>query len=301
MTRHLRIAFLFIGLIGCNLGTAQQLEDTQITQYPPVTIENNVVNTDDIQLSAEITSHLDAIYVIGQQRGNRDYVFSKVGDSITVSRNFLHPFGIGRYDLGDYPYLESTVAQFSQYNARIGNSFINESLAAHEGWSANHVLNPQSANARFCQAGESPLLCEYRIVQPTIAIIMFGTNDAGYRTAEQYTTDMREIIRLTEAQGIIPILSTIPNRPDTPFQVVSLNNIVQQLATEHHLPLIDLYTLTFNLPNYGLTSDNVHLSSSPFGLTATATFDSTNLNYGYVVRNLATLQALNIVQQVIQN
>lgn len=303
MNKLLQFILFTTLLLGCNLGTAQQLDTApSITQYPPVLLTGDLIFAgDDLQLAPEVTRHISAIYDLGQQLGNHDHVFSKVGDSITVSRNFLYPFGLGQYDLASFLYLEEIVNQFSQNNAHIGNSFINQSLAAHEGWSANAVLNPQNADVSLCRTGETPLFCEYRIVQPTIALIMFGTNDVGFRTAEQFTNDMREIIRLTEQNGIIPIISTIPNRPDVPRQVIIFNDVLQQMANEFQIPIIDLYALTINLPNHGLTTDNVHLSASPLGLTATATFTAPNMNYGYPVRNLATLQALHIVQQIIQN
>lgn len=302
MNKYLSTIIILISLLACNLGTAQPLnENSLITQYPPVPIEARPPETsDDLLLEATVSSHIRDIYALGQALGNRNGVFSKVGDSITVSNSFLYPFGVGRYNLADYAYLEATIQQFSQANANIGNSFINPSIASREGWSANAVLNPQMANSTYCLAGETPLLCEYRVVRPSIAFIMFGTNDSGYRTVDQYTADMQQIIRLSEENGVIPVLSTIPNRPDVPQQVLRFNDIVRTLAIENQLPYIDLYSLTINLPNYGLTSDNVHLSSSPLGITGTATFDAQNLNYGYVVRNLATLQALHIVQQVIE-
>lgn len=303
MSKYLRAWIIMISLVACNLGTAQQLDSNSIiTQYPPVPIVSTPPETsNDLLLEASITSHIRNIYTLGQQLGNRNHVFSKVGDSITVSNSFLYPFGIGRYNLEDYSYLDTTIQQFSQHNANIGNSFINESLASREGWSANAVLNPQMANAAHCLAGETPLLCEYRIVRPSIAFIMFGTNDSGYRTVDQYTADMHDIIRLSEENGVIPILSTIPNRPDVQQQVLRFNDVIRALATENQLPFIDLYAMTVHLPNYGLTTDNVHLSSSPLGITGTATFNAQNLTYGYVVRNLATLQALHIVQSSIEN
>src|SRR5690606_8059421 len=107
--------------------------------------------------------------------------------------------------------------------------------------------------------------------------------------------DMQAIINFSSELGIIPILSTIPNRPDVPQQVRLFNDAIRQLANETHVPLIDLYEQTIALPNYGLTSDNVHLSAPPTGMTDTASFNTVNLQYGYVVRNLATLEVLNTV------
>src|SRR5690606_12308807 len=149
MNKLLKFTGLMTLLLACNLGTAQQLDTApSITQFPPILLAGDPIFTgDDFQLASEVTRHINAVYDLGQQLGNRDHVFSTVGDSITVSRNFLHPCGMGQYDLATFDYLEETIRQFSAHNAHIGNSFINQSLAAHEGWSANAVLNPQNADA----------------------------------------------------------------------------------------------------------------------------------------------------------
>jgi lysophospholipase L1-like esterase len=40
--------------------------------------------------------------------------------------------------------------------------------------------------------------------QPSIAFIMFGTNDVGYRSQDEYTHDMTEIISQSMQMGVIP-------------------------------------------------------------------------------------------------
>lgn len=300
MMRSVLIAiFIYFSLTACNLGIAQQIEeqDIPVTQMTSTPIEN----IDDTDFSEEVVEHIRAIYHRGQTVGNRANIFSKVGDSITVSRSFLYPFGIGRYNIDEYPYLETIIHAYSQNNAHIGNSFINQSLAAGEGWSARPVLNPEFANEGYCAPGEMPLSCEYRLVRPSIAIIMFGTNDSGYRTAESFAQDMQTIIDHTIETGIIPIISTIPNRPDVAQQVIRFNDVIRQLALENNIPLIELYNVTVTLPNHGLTSDNVHLSSPPAGIQATGSFDTVNLQYGYVMRNFVTLNVLDAVHRVIND
>ena len=299
MNRCLILIFVAINLIACNLTTAQQIDEqdipvTQITSTPSPT--DSVQNSD---FSDAVVTNIRAIYQNGQASGNRAGVFSKIGDSITVSRSFLYPFGIGSYNTADYPHLETVISTYSQNNAHIGNSFINQSLAAGEGWSARAVLNPEFADETYCYAGEMPLFCEYRLVRPSIAIIMFGTNDSGYRTPESFEQDMQAIINYTSEMGIIPIVSTIPNRPEVAQQVIRFNDVIRQLAIENNIPLIELYNATISLPNHGLTSDNVHLSSPPAGIQATGSFDPVNLQYGYVMRNFVTLSVLDAVHRVI--
>lgn len=285
MSKYLPIIIFCLMLMGYP-GVAWQSNDE-----PQATVSGT--------LSLEVANHIQAIFEVGQELGNRATIFSKVGDSLTVSRRFLHPFGIGDYHTSTYDYLDNVITAYSETNARSGNSFVNPSLSAGEGWSANAVLNSDYADEAYCLPGEMPLFCEYRLVRPSIAIIMLGTNDAGFRTGHEFKQDMKTIIRYTEGLGIIPLLSTIPNRPDVERQVLLFNDIIRQLAFDHELPLVELYQETAYLPNYGLTFDNVHLSSPPSGQSAS--FDPVNLQYGYTIRNFLTMEKLYAIHQLISD
>ncbi|MEL7433348.1 MAG: SGNH/GDSL hydrolase family protein [Chloroflexota bacterium] len=251
-------------------------------------------------LPSETVANIQAIYESGQAIGNQAGVFSKVGDSMTVSRSFLYAFGVDNYDLAGHSYLQTIIDGYSETNTRGGTAFTADSLAAGEGWIGSSVFNPSIASPA-CNPNEPPLLCEYRIMRPSVAIIMFGTNDSGYRSDTQYREDIHAIVTFTENAGIIPLLTTMPNRPDVAERVLAMNEILREIASERNLPIIDLYALTINLPNYGLTFDDVHLSTPPAGLSGTATFTDANLQYGYTVRNLATLQALAVLQALIDD
>lgn len=246
-----------------------------------------------------VQQKLQQIFANGQARGNRADVFSKVGDSITVSFNFLVAVGQGDYALGMYDYLQETINFYSNTNARQGNSFVNPSLAAVEGWAAWGALNPEFAPAP-CNPGEAPLACEYRLVRPSVALIMYGTNDVGYRAPQQYEADLIRIVEISESMGVIPLLSTFPARPDVGAQVDVFNDIVRDLASARHLPLLDYHAALQGVTNLGLGQDRLHPSTPPVGFKGTADFSNPdNLDYGYVVRNLTALQALHEVRQLL--
>lgn len=287
--------FSLIILTGCNLAQAntQSSEIIQITTSPAVDLTLQVFSQIPItQMPEPVMEHVQHIIAVGQLEHNRANVFSKVGDSITVSRSFLYSFGNENYDLAEYDYLQTAIDFYQEDNARTGNSFMNTSLAAGEGWAAWGVLSTDLTNTDFCAVGEIPLICEYRIVRPSMALIMFGTNDVGYRTGGQFRADMMRIVTISIDMGVVPILSTFPNRPDEAERVIMFNNIVRDIAHTQALPLIDYYELTNILPNYGLTRDNIHPSTPPSGFASAAIFSDSNLQYGYTVRNLATLQTL---------
>jgi hypothetical protein len=297
---------MMIGLVlsACTLNAssaaviAQQEDPTPVVTAQQVvapTASRRAIPDNVIPLPDAVVDNIQQIYRRGQDMGNRATVFSKVGDSITVNANFLAPFGDELYDLGEYAYLQAIVDYFNQSIARRSNSFYNRSIAAAQGWAAWGALTPELQNEPDCQFYERPLVCEYRVVQPSFAVIMFGTNDVGYRTVEQYRADMAQIIDISIQNGVVPILTTMPPQPAQIGRVELFNDTLYVLAEDYAVPVIDYYSAMLPLPNYGLAWDNVHPSSPPDGYEAAGFLSSANLRYGYVMRNLLTLQMLDSV------
>jgi GDSL-like Lipase/Acylhydrolase family/Bacterial SH3 domain len=246
-----------------------------------------------------ITFRSRQIFAQGQRLGNRANVFSKVGDSITISPYFLTPIGNGQYELGAYGSLSRVIAFFSQTDARAGNSFANPSLAAGGGWSAFDLLRPESANKAICEF-DSPLVCEYKHVKPSIALIMVGTNDSGSGSADQFAGNLRQIVQISMDMGVIPVLSTIPPRhvdADQTARVEAFNRVIRLIAQQNDVPLWDYWALMEAAPNYGMSADALHPSVPPDG--AAARFSTENLQYGYTIRNLSALQVLDVLWRLV--
>ena len=244
-----------------------------------------------------VTPHAHQIFLLGQNLGNRANVFSKIGDSITANEVFLAPIGWGRYDLHQYTYLAPVIAYFSQTNARTANSFANTSLAAKGGWTAGQVINPDAVfNPDLCRPNENPLECEFRVVKPSVGLIMIGTNDVRYTSATQYAAELRQILQTSLNRGIIPVISTIPpmHHDWAVGRVEAINAIIVSLAREYDVPLWDYWSALQSLSNDPLSSDGIH----PSGYTnRAADFSQDGLRTGYTVRNLLALQALDAVWQ----
>lgn len=238
-------------------------------------------------------------FVEGQALGNRRDVFSKVGDSITASEFMYHPFGMGVFELGGFAYLRPTIDFFTRTIARDHNSFANTSLAANNGWTTTTVLSASAANPQNCLPGEAPLVCEYRIVRPAVALIMLGTNDVTLLTPEEYAGNLRTILQLTTAAGVIPVLSTIPPRRGYEPQTAFFNELIVQAAAERGVSLWDYGSVMRTLENDGLSADGVHPSQHPGGFGYAANFTGDSLKYGYVMRNLTALQVLHTLRQQI--
>lgn len=240
-----------------------------------------------------ISSNARTIFLDGLAKGNSAYSFTRVGDSITASPNFLTPIGQGNYNLGEYGYLGTAISFFSGPNGRGANPFAASSIAARNGWSTESVLNPANADRGVCRSGETPLACEYRLVKPSVALIMFGTNDAGGMPSATFQSNLRTIVQTSINMGVIPVLSTIPPKhynAATDGRIFEFNDIIVATARAYDVPLWDYYTAMAALPSEGLSSDGVHPSSASDGLNAV--FDGQHLRYGYPMRNFTALQVL---------
>ncbi len=254
---------------------------------------------DDVPILPVVTNAAQKIYALGQQTGHNSHIFSKVGDCMTASPNFLVPFGTGDYDLGTYSDLQPVIDYFSSVPARgegfTANALSNPGLATTVGFTTVSVQDPIWADPQWCTANESSLMCEYRVSQPAFALIMFGTNDTNFFDAATFNQYLRQIIDQTIQSNIVPILYTFPERPEFPDKSILFNQIIVQIAHDYDLPLINLYRALESLPDKGVNlQDPIHLSSPLDGVSA-GNFTPANLQRGYPFRNLITLQALDIL------
>jgi hypothetical protein len=234
---------------------------------------------------------LRSIYAEGKRRGLNASAFSKVGDCMTASPNFLTPFGRGAYTLGEYTSLQAVIARFSAPVRDSYNSFTNPSLAAASGFNAASVLDATWSDPALCGFDESPLACEYRHTQPAFALILFGTNDLKSLTPAQFSYYLRRVLVETVNRGTIPLLSTFPNQPGFVEQSISYNRIVASAAADYNLPLINLWRAFEPLPFQGIDPDEpTHMTKPENG--DVASFVPEALQAGHNLHNLLTLQAL---------
>lgn len=248
------------------------------------------IDLDAVPIVPAATERARAIFAQGQAQGRDPAVVSKIGDCNSAAWQFLHPFGEGHYTLGDYADLQGVIDQF-------GGSFTLRSLATENGLNARAVLDPQWANPAYCQPGESPLACEYRVHNPSLAVIMFGTNDMLVLTPEQFDTALRRVVAETMRAGIVPLLSTFPPHASSPETSVLFNQIVVRVAWDYNIPVMNLWLALKPLANHGIGADGFHLYGP---ITSAGDLTLPNLESGYPLRNLVTLQALDAVWRGVQ-
>lgn len=237
-----------------------------------------------------VTSRSYEIFQWGKQLGNRPNIFSKVGDSITVEWPFLGQIGEGYYHLADHGYLEPVMRYFMTDVARTRNSFAETSLAAMGGWPSWALLEGWRSDP-IC-GGVIPLTCEYSKVRPAVALIMLGTNDVTLQSGvPQFESSMQQIVQKSIDAGVIPVLYTLPWC--LCGDVGPFNEAIVRTARTYDVPLVDYHAAMEAGINHGIRDDGIHPSVPPDGFASN--FDAEHLKYGYNIRNLVTLQVLDLL------
>ncbi len=216
-----------------------------------------------------------AIYQRGQSLGNNPHAVSRLGDCNSANPLFLAPFDYGTYTLGEtYAHLQETINHFS-------GSFARQGVAVFGSGSTWTLLDPTWADPAYCEAGETPLACEYRRNKPSVAFISFGTHDSPAR----FAADLGTVLDYLIEHGVIPVLIT---KADT---VNDNNTIMRQVAAAYGVPLLDFGRMAQSLPNHGVRQDGARLSyRSPLDFT-----NAYVLEAGHAVRNLMALQMLDAI------
>jgi len=222
-----------------------------------------------------------AIHAEGLKLGNNPRAFSILGDCLSLPINLFGNYGRpGKYNLGDYAYLQPVIDYFLE-------SFLRQSITLGDGFNTAAVLSPLRADPKQCQKGENPLECEYRVNIPSFAIISLGTDDWTIKP-DVYEERMRRIVEYTISHGIVPILAT---KADNREGNNAFNKIVARLAYEYDVPLWNFWLAVQALPRKGVANAQGHLTwADPNHLEYTF-----SMQVAVPVRNVTALQTLEAV------
>ena len=218
-------------------------------------------------------------YEYGLALGRDPRAFSKLGDCNTENGRFLEMFDPpADYRLGRYGYLQPTIDYLQ-------GAFARESVAAQSGFSPASLLDPTWADPTDCAADETPLACEVRLHNSSLALVMLGTHAPGSRAALE--ASLRRLLDETLAAGVLPILATKADNVEGDGHV---NEVIRALAEEYQLPLWDFWAAVQPLPAGGLASDGIH-----FTYGRSYFDDDWAMTRGWTWRNLTALLALDAV------
>jgi len=247
---------------------------------PTLHLLNGIPSHNFVIMDDQTRLHIREIFAKGQALGRNPRSLSRIGASIIETDQFLVRFGSGDYDLGPYSYLQPVVDFFSPSFERYG-------VGIRRGLSAWMVLDPDWADNRQCSPEETMVTCEIRLNNPSVLIIVLGTNDIG--SVERFETSMRQIIEIAIAEGVIPILTTKADRYEGGNN--RNNEVIERIAASYQIPLWNFDVVARTLPGRGLARDNVHLTF----LYEFEFNQPESLQRGYGLYNLTALMVLEEV------
>lgn len=238
-------------------------------------------------------------------------MFIKVGDSISAGGGHMSRF-LCQLDLPDWtpdtmPWdfardisaqeylrpaleyfltLEVPSRVFEDGQEQYYSPFARDSLATRVGASAEWAVSGDPA----------PLAQEIGAMHPRYAIVMYGSNDVnGYGTlAQKMDYIMRWFVPLVDnciSNGVIPIMTAPPLSGDHYDESITLGHLIRALSQDRQVPFLNYQHAMWSLPNHGLSDDNVH--PTYVGYNQIAWFNPEDLDYGYNLRNLLSLEALH--------
>lgn len=243
----------------------------------------------DVPIIPTISDAMLEVYERGQELGRNSAAITKVGDSLSASTSYIQMFAKEEYELGPYDYLEPTLLYYR-------DSTEARSEAAQVGMNSLSVFDPLWSSQERCEENETPLDCEFRRRQPSVAFILYGPNDVRAMNTETYDKQIRMLIETSTDAGVIPVLMTFSTHPDEEFfwQGINFNIILTELADEYDVPLINLWAATRHLPQFGLGEDLVHLTHPGF---QTLKYDSGHeAFFGIALQNLLVLRTLHEIR-----
>ncbi|MDQ7024988.1 MAG: hypothetical protein Q9P44_05455 [Anaerolineae bacterium] len=271
-------------------------------QYGDIPINDLLSDADSSTISSESMSELLTMPIIptisdamldvferGQTLGNQANMITKVGDSLSAAEQYMSIFSADESILGPYNYLEETLNFYA-------DSTRQNSVASQIGMTSYAVFDPFWADSELCESGESPLTCEFRLHQPSIAFIIFCGNDVRHMTDTDYDGQMRMLVEQSLESGVIPVLFTCSTHPDEAFfwQSINFNLRIKTIAEDYEIPAINLWSAARHLPQFGLDEDLIHLRHSGFDFLK---YDSGQEAYsGISLQNLLVLRTLDEIR-----
>jgi hypothetical protein len=246
----------------------------------------NTPSSDDWQeapiVPASISPRAVEIYLNGLVLGRNPYAFSKVGDCNSTSTWFLgvfdHDTEKGYYRLGDYEYLSEVITYYT-------GSWGRNSKSTNRGFTSSTIFSPLWADTEECESDEGPVQCEIRIHNPSVALVMLGTND--YLKPDDFEASLRMILDYLIERGILPILSSKADNLEGDHKI---NRTIYKLALEYEIPFWNYWAAIYPLPNHGLQEDGEHLTVAPNYFD-----DEYAMTRAWPLRNLTALQTLDVV------
>lgn len=248
-------------------------------------------------ISAYVAENIRTIAAAPAGADKNAQVFAKVGGTVPASANFMRCFAIDEeiQDLPADPNLQATITHFRGVDLGMATSFDRVSAAAMAGFASDALLTGMP----------SPVASEVDTIKPRFAHVLAGTHDLEKDQPAQlwlFADQLLDLVDALIAGGVVPILSTLPQRTDLPDKDVYVpryNAVVRAVAQGRQIPLLDLNRELAALPMLGLL-DGIDLTVfNSVMVNRPCHFNEVARMNGHNVLNLEGLVALDRARQVV--
>ena len=150
--------------------------------------------------------------------------FAQFGDSITITMAFWAPLA------GEPKKMDAATARaHSLVKARMKTECWSK-------WKGPEFGNNGSMTIRWAHANVDQWLAK---LNPEVVVMMFGSNDVGQMSAEEYEQKTREVVQRCLNNGTVVLLTTAPPRSGYLDKSEAFAEAVRKIARETNVPLID--------------------------------------------------------------
>ena len=310
-----------------SLRSGQEKLALECGQHDPPPIDLERIQASAVALDVETIAHVVRVARRGKLLERNPHVFGIVGDSVSVSADFLWAFGHDAKSAATVdPPVDHLLLLESGESGESGESVVDwfrgaeaERVAgvpvdSFRAWRAARV----GARASWATEGgeASPVAELVSRLDPAIAIVTYGANDAAYSAsppedlAREFEKNLVAIIDALEAKGVVVIVSNEMRHADQPgvkacprddprandWHISIAQNATSaraaEVAARWHLPFVDVRYALETATNHGLGPDGVHPNVFHLG---GGQLTREGLDCGHNRRNAVTLLELRRV------
>ena len=247
-------------------------------------------------ISAYVADRLREIAMAPAGVDKNAAVFAKIGGTSTASADYMQCFQSDAAIKDLEPELMPTLTHFRSVDLGMGiTAFNRESLAGTDGVTSTGLV----------AGAPTPINAEVEAIKPRFAHLLVGSHDLEKDQPAELYAFADNLLGAVDAlliNGVVPILSTLPQRQDLGLKdayVPRYNSVIRAVAQGRQIPLVDLNRELAPLPNLGATDGGGLTVFVSANLDRPCHFSESALMYGYNVRNLEDLRALDRVKQVV--
>lgn len=240
--------------------------------------------------------------IAAQSPSRNPAVFIKVGDSHTVSKNLMYCFAGPtqpgyKLDLAGHDALLPSIQHFRKGDAAGTTPFDRASVAAVVGKTASWAIT----------GSPSPVSQEISATNPRFALVSYGTNDMQMGVTFEsalwpFYENLSKLLDQLEQGGVVPIVAGLLPRGDSASAALwaeVYDHVTRAVAEGRQVPYFSVYQATKGLPKQGLASDNLHGNVYLSPGAQPCLFTSAGLDFNYNVRNLRSLEQLDVVRRTV--